>query len=79
MKDRKPANGSIHWIASGPFRGQFSEVEGPLIRATNGGNLLTHRPLKPGSTYAHLTRAIEDAYIPPHSARRWKRRTQSSI
>ena len=50
------------WIASGPFRGQFSEVEGPLIRATNGGSLLTHRPLKPGSTYAHLTRAIEDAY-----------------
>ena len=33
-----------------------------LDNTTNGGSLLTHRPLKPGSTYAHLTRAIEDAY-----------------
>ena len=51
------------WIEASPFKQYFNEVDGPLIRATaSGGNILTHRPLQPGSTYSHLTRAIEDAY-----------------
>ena len=49
------------WIKAGPFERLFNEVDGPLIRATNGSTLLTHRPLKPGSTYGHLSKAIAEA------------------
>ena len=42
--------------------GRFGDiVKGPLIRATEG-NSITHMPLQPGSTYAHLTQAMTDAY-----------------
>jgi len=39
-------------------------VPGPLLRATVRGspNKLTHMPLKPGSTYAHVPKALLQAY-----------------
>ena len=39
-------------------------VPGPLLRATMRGNpkRLTHMPLKPGSSYAHVPKALQEAY-----------------
>lgn len=43
--------------------GKFGyRTDGPLLRATEGSRL-THMPLQPGSTYAHLAKGIEDAYF----------------
>jgi len=36
-------------------------VPGPLLRATRG-NLLTHMPLVPDSSYTHIMGALKDAY-----------------
>ena len=50
------------WLRRLGLGGRVSTVPGPLIRATDGGTKLTHMPLQPGSTYAHITRAITSAF-----------------
>ena len=49
------------WANDCQWRAFFRLVDGPLIRAFHG-KLLTHRPLQPGSTYLHLSKAVVDAY-----------------
>ena len=43
--------------------GQFARLApGPLLRATSGPARYTHMPLSPGSTYALLHKAMDEAY-----------------
>ena len=46
------------------FKPFVNVVRGPLLRATVRGNVkqLTHMPLKPGSTYAHVPKALLAAW-----------------
>jgi hypothetical protein len=50
------------WLESVGLWRRCALMPGPLIRAMQG-RVLTHRPLQPGSTYKHLTAAIQDAYL----------------
>lgn len=49
------------WVRKVGFAAFMDEVDGPLLRATDGKKI-THMPLQPGSTYAHLSKSISNAY-----------------
>jgi hypothetical protein len=49
------------WVHKVGFGAYLNEVDGPLLRATDGKKI-THMPLQPGSTYAHLSKSISNAY-----------------
>ena len=54
---------AVAWAKEVGFGSFTNVVPGPLLRATDGnGSRLTHMPLQPRSTYAHLTNALVKAY-----------------
>lgn len=52
------------WLERVGFSRFAKQVPGPLLRATANGesDYFTHMPIKPGSTYAHLPKALTMAY-----------------
>ena len=52
---------ALAWVKSAGFGAFVNVVPGPLLRATDGARI-THMPLQPGSTYRHLSTAVEQAY-----------------
>ena len=65
------------WLVANGY-GEFverGEVPGPLLRATARGSphVITHMPLKPGSSYAHVPRALAEGRRPMRSTgpREW--------
>ena len=60
-KESEEVMQAYKWVVRQGFGRFVDVVPGPLLRAT-GGKKLTHMPLQPGSTYAHLSKSIEQAY-----------------
>ena len=52
------------WLEKWGYAKYGMKAMGPLLRATAVGNvkLLTHMPLSPGSTYAHVPKALTEAW-----------------
>ena len=59
-KESEEVMQAYKWVVRQGFGRFVDVVPGPLLRATDGKKL-THMPLQPGSTYAHLSKSIEQA------------------
>ena len=53
---------ALQWLSEVGLKKFSDVVDGPLLRATDGKSI-THMPLQPGSTYGHLSKAVEKAYF----------------
>ena len=64
IKDGREIRWAKRWLREWGFEKFGKQTMGPLLRATAVGNvnIITHMPLSPGSTYAHVPRALTEAW-----------------